>query len=202
MKPLLPLILLLSLSAAGQTDRAADCRDIYQLVIRELVDKEAPLINELFAGVTRYDIDGDYDSWLSDKFPKGMIICVVPIRYESTVVAFLKARGIELDTASVYRQMDSFKPDSLSNYVRTAGLIPCTRAPLHHLAMGNLFKKRKATGLSTLLFDPQSGTAFLKLQVFAKKKQSRYKPSRIVVLQKRGGEWAIAGVLEEKGLPR
>lgn len=198
MKLLLTLILLLSLSSAGQTNTAADRRDIYQLVIRELVDRKVSLVNELFAGVYQYDIDGDYDRLHSDRFAKGTIICVAPVRYESSVTAFLKASGIELDTASVYRQMDSFQLDSLSKYVRSVGLISYTRAPLHRSTIGNLLKKRKATGLSTILFDSLNGIAFLKLQVFAKKKQSRYNPSRILVLQKKENEWTIAGVLEEK----
>lgn len=195
---LLPLLLLTSLATAGQEDAASERRAIYGLVIRELVDQKAPLVNETIARIYRYDIDGAYDKWFYRRFPEGVLICALPIRYESTVIDFLNAKGIALDTGSVYEQIDSVQAGCLSHYIHSGQLMPYTRAPLRHSVPGNLFKKRKATGLSPILFDHQNGMAFLKLQVFAKKRQARYHPSRIVVLQKRGGVWNIAGVLDEK----
>lgn len=198
MKMLLPLMLLTSLAAAGQDDAAGERRAIYRLVIRELVDQEAPLVNETIARIYKYDIDGAYDKWFYHRFPEGVLVCALPIRYESTVIDFLNSKGIALDSGSVYGQIDSVQTGCLSHSIHSGQLITYTRAPLRHSVPGNLFKKRKATGLSPILFDHPNGVAFLKLQVFAKKRQARYQLSRIVVLQKRRGVWNIAGVLDEK----
>jgi hypothetical protein len=198
MKILLPLLLLTSLAIAGQEDTTSEHRAIYGVVIRELVDQKAPLVKETIARIYKYDIDGAYDKWFYHRSSEGVLVCALPVRYESTVINFLNSKGMVLDTGSVYRQIDSAQTGCLGHSIYSAQLISYTRAPLRHSVPGILFKKRKATGLSPVLFDHQNSTAFLKLQVFAKKRQARYSPSRIVVLQKRGGVWTIAGVLGEK----
>jgi hypothetical protein len=198
MKALIPLLLLLYLSADGQAPGEADRSKIYRVVTTKLTDGTTPLINEIFTRIEKYDVDDNEKRWFYGPFPGRPVICLVPVRYEPTLIAFLQTRGIQLDTAAVFAQLDHVGTDSLSRYVQTGTLIPFTRAPLKPSVFGNLFKKTKAIGFSAIVFDDANRIAFLKLQVYARKKQSRYNPSSIIVLQKGGDEWVIIGTLKEK----
>lgn len=201
MKVFFAIVLLLSLSAVGQEGSNNERKKIYQHVIIEFIDKDAFVINETFTPITRYDIDGNYEKWFYQSFPKSMVISVVPVKYESTVFDLLQSKGASLDTISIFRQIETFELDSLSKYGVPVKLIPFTEAPIRHSFFGNLFKKKKAVGLSRILFDEKNQIAIVKLQVYSKKKQMTANHSKIIILQKQGDDWKVSGVLQEELQP-
>ena len=142
MKTLLAIMLLLSVTAAAQDRWFNERRIIYQHIIRELVNKDASLIDETVTSLYKYDIDGNYQKWFYQPFASHRLISVVPVEYESTVLEFLSSRGIQLDTNSINKQLENSKPGCLSRYVSAAELIPFTKAPLKHSTLGNLFQSR------------------------------------------------------------
>ena len=198
MKEVVFILLLASLSAAGQDSRKEDGKKIYHHIIHKHLDRKTSIINEIFTPLKKYDVDGNYERWFYQSF-KGVIICVIPIQYEKTVIEFLESRNVNLDTGSIFRQIETAKVDSLSKYNLDANLIPSSRAPLGgHSLFGNLFKKKKAVGLSPVYFDERNNLALVKIQIYSRTKQSAANPSQIIILQKQDGEWKTMVVIPEK----
>jgi len=196
MRLLFIIMLFVSLHVGGQEARTDDRAKIYQHIILTHVGEENYVINETFTPVKKYDIDGNYQRWFYQSF-QNMLVCVNPIKYESTVLDFLHVKEVELDTSSVFRQIEVPVLDSLSKYELSVKLIPFNKAPLRHSFLGNLFKKKCAVGLSSIYFDDGNHIAFVKLQVYSKNRQAVDNPSKIIVLQKQGVEWKTLGVLQE-----
>ncbi|HTM91740.1 MAG TPA: hypothetical protein VL095_04945, partial [Flavisolibacter sp.] len=103
-----------------------------------------------------------------------------------------------LDTTSIFRQIEFPELDSINKYKIPVNLISFTKAPLRYSFFGNLFKKKTVAGLSPILFDDENQIALVKLQVYSKKKQVAANPSKIIVLQKQADEWKILGIIPNK----
>jgi hypothetical protein len=185
-----------SLHVRGQEARTDDGAKIYQHIILTHVGEENYVINQTFTPVKKYDIDRNYQRWFYQSF-QNMLVCVNPIKYESTVLDFLHVKEVQLDTSSVFRQIEVPVLDSLSKYELSVKLISFNKAPLRHSFLGNLFKRKSAVGLSSIYFDDGNHIAFVKLQVYSKNKQAVDNSSKIIVLQKQGVEWKTLGVLQE-----
>jgi len=194
MKSFYVIALLVSFAAGGQENQIDERARIYQHILLTHIDRKVDVINETITPVNKYDIDGDYQRWF---YRSGRMVSVVPVQYESTVHDFLQSKHIQLDTNSIFRQIDTAKLDSLSKYATTVNIISFNKAPLRHSFFGNLFKRKSAVGLSQIYFDEASRIAFVKLQVFSKKRQCISNPSKIIILQKQDEEWKIIGVLQE-----
>jgi len=194
MKALYVIALLISFAAGGQENQIDEREKIYQHIVLTHTDKKVDVINEIFTPVNKYDIDGNYQRWL---YRPGMMVSVVPIQYESTVYYFLLSKNINLDTSSIFRQIDAAKLDSLNKYITTANIISYTKAPLGHSFFGNLFKKKSAVGLSPIYVDTPNQIGIVKIQVYSKNKQTVNNPSKIIVLQKQGDKWKTLDVLQE-----
>jgi hypothetical protein len=194
MKVLCVIALFISFAAGGQENQIDEREKIYQHILRTHIDKKDDVLDEIFTPVNKYDIDGNYQRWF---YRSGMMVSVVPIQYESTVYDFLQSKNINLDTLTIFRQIDTAKLDSLSKYTTIVNIISINKAPLRHSFLGNLFKKKSAVGLSQIYFDKGSRIAFVKLQVYSKKKQSIYNPSKIIILQRQDEEWKTIGVLQK-----
>jgi hypothetical protein len=197
MKSLFVITLFVSLHVAGQQIRTDERAKIYQHIILTHIGKENYVINETFTPVNKYDIDGNYQRWFSQPFDQSKLVCVNPIKYESTVLDFLRFKEVQLDTGSIFRQIETSVLDSLSKYGMPVKLIPVSKAPLRHSFLTGLFKKKSAVALSPIYFDKGNQIAFVKLQVYSKDKQSVNHPSKIILLQKKGEEWKTLGVLQE-----
>ena len=196
MRLIFVITLFVSLHTVGQETRTDERAKIYQHIILTHVGKENYVINETFIPLNKYDIDGNYQRWFYQSF-QNMLVCVNPIKYESTVLDFLHVKEVQLDTSSVFRQIEVPVLDSVSRYGLSVKLIPFNKAPLRHSFLGNLFKKKSAVGLSSIYFDDGNHIAFVKLEVYFKNKQSIDNPSKIIVLQKQGVGWKTLGVLQE-----
>lgn len=197
MKALVFLTWFAAISATGQERHMEDLEKIYHHVIHTHLDKKTNIINEIFTPLKEYDVDGNYERWFSPPFTRVMV-CVIPIPYERTVLEFLQSQNIHLDTASIFRQIEMAKVDSLSKYKLNFDLIPSSRAPIGHSFLGNFFKKKRAVGLSPVYFDEKNFLAIVKTQMYSRNKQSEDNPSQIIILQKQGLEWKTIGILRKK----
>jgi hypothetical protein len=196
-------LLFFSLKSFAQT--TLDKTKIYQIVIETFAENDQPIINETFTRIDKYDIDGNYDKWFYHKNISNSLdtteivfttICVNPIPYSQPVITFLHSKNI--DSADFVHLADRFKLDSLNKYISDKRLISWKKAPLSNSALGNVFKKRKATGLSNILFDQQNNIALIKLRVYSKNKSQNKNLSKIIILKKVGTDWETIGSLDEK----
>ena len=183
----------------------ADRKKIYELVIDTLVPNKIPIINETFTRIYRYDIDGDYDKWFfpvnnQESSDTSIIvcrnICVVPIEYSESVISFLNSQNIA--TKNFINQADSIKFDSLKNYISDRRIISWKRAPLRNSTFGNIFKKKRAIALSSILFNEQNEIALIKIQIHARNRLQSKNLSKIIILRKVGMDWKVIGSLDEK----
>lgn len=190
-------------SSSAQTVK--EKKEIYQTVIRAFANNNLPLINETLTRIYNYDIDGNFDKWFYQRDNQqspdtfgfaGRLICVNPIEYDETVIAFLKSQNIKEGDFSY--QTDNLKLDSLSNYISNSRIISWKKAPLSNSFFRNIFKKKQVIGLSDVLFNENNNLATVKIQVYAKNKLRSKNPSKIIVLNKDGSDWKIIGSLDEK----
>ena len=197
------LLLLFSFYSSSQT--FADRKKIYKLVIHTFLPGKIPIINETLTRIYKYDIDGNYDKWFYQVFNQGSsdtsvlvgrMICVIPIEYSQSVLSFLDSRNIA--TKNFINQADSIRFDSLKNYVSDERIISWKKAPLGNSIFGNIFKKKRVVGLSSILFDEQNKIALIKIQVYAKNRLRSKNPSKIIILNKVAMDWKVIGSLDEK----
>jgi len=71
------------------------------------------------------------------------------------------------------------------------------RAPLRNSFLGNIFKKNRVMGLSTIVFDLQNKIALVKTQVYSENKKGSKNPSEIIILKKIKNDWKVIGSLNE-----
>lgn len=198
------LTCLFSISLYGQS--SLDKTKIYETVLQTLPDKSIPVINETFARIYEYDIDGDFVRWRyqrAKQSPKDSImaislICILPITYSQTAMDYLKSKNISADISSFLDQLKHSSADSLNKYIPVKKFISWEKAPLGRTAVGNLFKKKKVIALSNILFDSQNQIALVKVQTYSKNKLRSENPSKIIILSKAAENWVISGTLDEK----
>lgn len=206
MKPVIIFtVILLFFTFYSSAQTLTDKKKIYKAIIETFADNQLPIINETFTRIYKGDIDGDYNKWFyqrdSQKFSDtsqliGSTICVNPIEYSQTVLTFLQAKNIA--TKGLINRADNTKLDSLNNYISTDRIVSWEKAPLANSKFGNIFKKKRAIGISSILFDEQNKIALVKVQLYSKNKLRSKNPSKIVILQKAKLDWTIIGSLAEK----
>ena len=126
----------------------------------------------------------------------GRTICVTPVEYSQPVLTFLQAKNIA--AKGLIDRVDDTKLDSLDNYISTDRIVSWKKVPLAHSKFRNIFKKKQAIGLSSILFDDIHKIALVKMQVYSKNNLRSKNPSEIVVLYKGESGWTIIGSLKEK----
>ena len=206
MKPIILVIsILFSFPFYSSAQTFADRKKIYELVIDTLVPNKIPIINETLTRIYKYDIDGNYDKWFfpinnHDSSNFSIIvcrnICVVPIEYSQSVISFLDSQNIA--TKDFTYQADDRKSDSLQNYISHERIISWEKAPLANSSFGNIFKKKRAIALSSILFDEQNKIGLVKIQIYARNRLRSKNPSKIIILRKDGMDWKLIGSLDEK----
>ena|SRR6185312_650157 len=199
------LVILFSFSFYSSAQIFTDRKKIYELVIETFVSNKIPIINETFTRIYRFDIDGNYDKWFYPIFNQessdtsilvGRTVCVVPIEYSRSVISFLDSQNIV--TAGLANRTDNIQIDSLKNYISDERIISWKKAPLGNSTFGNIFKKRRVVGLSSILFDEQNKIAVVKIQVYARNRLRSKNPSIIIILNKVGMDWKVISSLDEK----
>lgn len=198
-------VILLFFTFYSSAQTLTDKKKIYKAVIETIADNQLPIINETLTRIYKGDIDGDYNKWFYKRDNQkssatsqliGSTICVNPIEYSQTVLTFLQAKNIA--TKGLINRADNTKLDSLNNYISTDRIVSWKKAPLANSTFGNIFKKKRAIGISSILFDDQNKIALVKVQVYSKNKLRSKNPSKIVILQKAELDWTIIGSLDEK----
>jgi hypothetical protein len=208
----LTIIILVAIESFGHAQITGDKVKIYKLVIESFTDKNLPLINETITTIDKYDIDGDYNKWLyqtrsqmandtSNGYIQITAICATPVQYTQSVLSYLSSQGISANTADFFYQADQRKLDSLDKYVSKERVVSWRRAPFRSSLFGNLFKKKRVTGLSTIVFNPSNKIALVKIQVYSKKRTQKENTSKIVILKKTDIDWTILGFLDQKLVP-
>lgn len=206
MKPIILVItILFSFPFYSSAQTFVDRKKIYEFVIDNLVPNKIPIINETLTRIYKYDIDGNYDKWLFPIFNQessdtsnlvGRAVCVIPIEYSQSVISFLASQNIA--TKDFINQADDIKLDSLKNYISDVRIISWGKAPLANSSLGNIFKKKRAIALSSILFDEQSKIALVKIQIYARNRLRSKNPSKIIILSKVEIDWKVVGSLDEK----
>lgn len=200
-------LLFFTFSSSAQT--VNDKREIYQTVIQTLADNNLPLINETFTRIYNYDIDGNFDKWFYQRQKQKSAdtseiiintICVIPIEYSQSVKSFLKSKNME--EVDFSNRTNNLKLDSLNKYILDNRIISWKKAPTTNSTFKNIFKKKQAIGLSSILFDEQNNVALVKIQVYSKNKLRSKNPSKIIILNKVRKDWTIIGSLDEKQLTK
>ncbi|MFD2513346.1 hypothetical protein ACFSRY_05665 [Pontibacter locisalis] len=189
------LLLLISLSGFGQTNERNERKEIYEQILRNLIEPDKHIINETIAHFKNYDVDGDFQKWFYDQFPPTMTIGVEPVKYEKTVKDYLISNKSDFDVENLIYQIENGKLDYLENYLGTDNLISYKKAPLRNSWLGNIFKKKEAYGFSNIILG--SDFAVVKINLFSRARKNHIN-SRIVILEKINNNWKIAKVLYEK----
>jgi len=201
---LLTTLIILSVTFNSSAQTSEEKKEIYHLVLENLNNGDVPIINETFTRIYNYDIDGDYDKWFYQRdkqksFDTSEVvittICVEPIRYSESVISFLSSKNITTDGFG--KRTDNFKLDSINKYISDNRFMSWKRAPLRNSFLGNIFKKNRVIGLSTIIFDYQNTIALVKTQVYSKNKKRSKNPSQIIILNKIGSDWKVIGSLNE-----
>lgn len=194
-------------NASGGAQTALDKANIYEAIIQSFPGKNISILNEMVTRIYSYDIDGDYNKWYyrertqpssdTSLFPVSML-CVIPVRYSQTVMSYLQSKNVPADASVFLSQVQNAEIDSLEKYLPDNRFVSWKKAPLANSAFRNLFKKKRVTGLSSILFDQQNKIALVKIQVYSKKKRQGENLSKIILLRKVGTDWIITGSLDEK----
>jgi len=201
---LLTTLIILSVTFNSSEQTSEEKKEIYHLVLENLNNRNLPIINETITRIYNYDIDGNYDKWFYQRDKQKSIdtseiiittISVEPIRYSESVISFLSSKNIMADNFST--RTDNFKLDSVSKYISDNRFISWKRAPLRNSFLGNIFKKNRVIGLSSIVFDDQNTIALVKTQVYSKNKKRSKNPSEIIILNKIGNDWKVIGSLNE-----
>lgn len=198
--------LLSSFITNAQQITVADKASIYNTIISTYGQKGTNWVNETIASIYPYDIDSSYakrysKSLISDIADTSsvsiVLICTEPVRYESYILSYFQYNNLEVDSSTLFSQLQNFSLDSLNNYVAPAKFISYKQAPLLKSGLSNFFRKSTATALSPILFDSTNQLAFVKMQTYSKKGQMRNNPSKIIIL-KRADEWKVIKTLGMK----
>lgn len=200
---LLTTLIMISVTFNSSAQTSEEKKEIYHLILEDLNNGNLPIINETFTRIYHYDIDGNYNKWFYQRDKQRSVdtseiiittICVEPIRYSESVISFLSSKNITTDFG---KRTDNFKLDSISKYISDNRFMSWKRAPLRNSFLGNIFKKNRVIGLSTIVFDDQNTIALVKTQVYSINKKRSKNPSEIIILKKIGNDWKVIGSLNE-----
>ena len=198
MKSICLLLLFLPLGSFAQEQHVLlkDKQLIYSQLVERVIGPKEYLVNETIAYFKNYDLDGNYDNWFRAEFPGNSIVCVEPVQYESNPLDFLLSVDPEFKVKNLLKQIALQSLDQLGRYIESDRIISYTKAPFRNSEFGNLFKKKEAFVLSTILGD--SDFALVKIDKVAKAKKLSDNSSRIVILKRLNSDWEILKVIAAK----